>query len=837
MTAAQVAAAMAGYADYDGTAGVVSAWWFGEGMGVSAEDSVADNDINLSDTDMWSTFAAISQTTCYGNGMPIGLVTTPPTSATGGYPTGDPQCTVGAYSQGGSYLDCFDGSLAEVRVWSAARSWDQMLDTMYRPLSGAELDLRAYWRLDGDTSDATGRGSTGTLVGSPAPTFTPSGAPVANEGPQVRNVYNGPATDFHQPLTGRPSVIEYAESDVHSDGVPAAVMRRAYFLRSPSLVMFTGYGLGEMALTYLGQVQANPSLIGFIEGAPPVPSENLSRPLYTSALGYNSYIDASTVRLDVGSTTSMTFTSSDYRTMLKMDLDAKVGITGKWATQVLFTVAGVAYTIMEGKAKATVHHKSALTQATQHDESYVSAWTRTVSDTLGLRGSWEAPPDFLNTDVGRRYQPHNQGYALVESLTADLYAMRLRSTGAMVGKIVIPDLEIPPDRNVLMFKIRPEYVKNGTLDGKIGLANDPHYPLADVERGSYFKPREAYRLAWQIEAADTKLKTYFDQLDAQSLGRQGHDSPSLDAQSGQQFYDFGADTPSRGIANRYVWTAVGGLHTETESFSATHENTYNGSYDYTHSTGFAGEVEFNMPVGPYGSIDLLFGGQIKISVAKKETDTRTVALTVTDPCDPMLQAYDPTMNSGAGGYTENPCPGKVDAYRFMTFYLPQSADNYQAFFSDVVDQEWLTFSSDPNAVALRGLSSDDSGVWRVLHRVTYVSRIPPNFDTNPSQTVAPAPELAIDVEDNALLISMVQQALGDNPPTGANVGAAVAAVLAPPDGITPSTLGALVPWWATCLAKARTGDAEATALLNQLLGNAVRYFQAGYSGGALPPAS
>lgn len=212
-------------------------------------------------------------------------------------------------------------------------------------------------------------------------------------------------------------------------------------------------------------------------------------------------------------------------------------------------------------------------------------------------------------------------------------------------------------------------------------------------------------------------------------------------------------------------------------------------------------------------------------------DDQGVSLDVTNACDPMLQAYDPKT----GSYSDGPCPGKVDAYRFMSFYLPPSADNYQTFQREVVDQEWLRFSSDPNAVALRGLRPQTGGAWRVLHRVTYVSRVPPEFDTNPAQTVAPAAEPLIDVEDNALLADLVTQALGKNPPTPANVAAAVSAVLAPTDG-APSLLGELVPWWAEFVRRTRSPDPVPgdVALLNRLTGTAVEYFQAGYAGGALP---
>jgi hypothetical protein len=829
-TAAQVRAAMNTTRDYDGGEAMVSAWWFDEQTGSSAADSLSDNDFALSDTDMWSTFASISTMDFYCDGVLIGLVSAAPDKAAAGY-QGTTQCTIGGYLENSSVKLGCAGQLAEVRVWQATRTHDQLRDTMYRPLSGSEAGLSAYWPLDGDYTDRTGLSGTGKPVGDKPPAFMPSQAPVGNEGPQVRNAYAGTVTAFQRSLTGRPSVLEHAASEIRSDGTPAAVMRRAYFLCDPAIAEFTGYGLGELLLTYLGQVQTSPSLIGYIEGPPPVPSENLTRPLYLSPSGYNSYFDAATVQLAQTETTSFSFTSSDYRTSVTMSVDAKLGVGMKWEDDTQFGIPGGFYAeLAAGKLKLTAHNKSSLSQAQQHDEAYVSAWLRTTTDTMGLRGAWETG-DYVNTGVGRRYLPHNTGYALVESLTADLYAMRLRSTGAMVGKIVLPDLEIPPDRNVLVFRIRPEYVKNGTLDGKVGLVNDPHYPQADVDRGSYFKPREAYRLAARIAKADTDLTTYFSQLNSQSIGAQGPGSPSLTDQAAHQFHDFDTEVPARGIANRYVWTAAGGLHNETESFSATHDNTYTGLFSSSHGTGLAFESEFSAVSGPVTSIDLLFGGEVKVQVGKKRSDTRGVSLNVTNVCDPMLQAYDPKTSS----YSDAPCPGKVDAYRFMSFYLPPSADNHLTFLSTVVDQEWLRFSGDPNAVALRGLKPQAGGAWRVLHRVTYVSRVPPKFDTNPAQTVAPAPEPVTDVDDNTLLVELVERALGKNPPTGANVGAAVVAVLAPTDG-TPSLLGDLVPWWAAFVRRTRSArpDPVDVALLNRLVATAVTYFQAGYAGGALP---
>lgn len=88
-----------------------------------------------------------------------------------------------------------------------------------------------------------------------------------------------------------------------------------------------------------------------------MPSENLSRPLYLSVFGYNYYLDAATVQLDQTDTTSLSFTTSDYCITLKMHLDTKFGVTGKWEERLLFTVVGWDMFFAGGKFKAALRHK------------------------------------------------------------------------------------------------------------------------------------------------------------------------------------------------------------------------------------------------------------------------------------------------------------------------------------------------------------------------------------------------------------------------------------------------------------------------------------------------
>ncbi|MEV6873433.1 LamG-like jellyroll fold domain-containing protein [Amycolatopsis sp. NPDC051128] len=834
-----VVAAMSRLGSADDAKGVVSAWWFGEGEGTVATDSSETNDLNLTSTDVWGVFAKLGRYRCYHNGRPIAAVF--PAPASDAVPSYGRQLTVGAVQDrpGDRCVSGFAGAIAELRLWRSARSRAQIGDGLYRTVAANNPDMVAYWSFDGTAEDRTGRGSDGRLIASAA--YSPSTAPVADEGPQVRNVYDGPVTAFQRSLHGRPSVLEYPETARRWDGEAIGVMRRGAFFTAPDLVLATGFGVGELELVYLGQVRTHPTLIGFVEGAPPVPSENLSRPLYNSPLGYNSYQDASTVTVRSTATSSFTFSSTDYRTKLRLSVDAKAGGSGglDMATGFKIPIIDVKLKNALVKAKLGVHHKSDLELAQQTARVDTSAWTRTLTDVMGLRGKWEPPstPDtpYLNPDVGRRYQPLNVGYALVESLTADLFALRLDSTGAMVGKVVLPDLDVPPDRAVITFRMRSNYVKNGTLDGRVGLVDDPDFPAADLTHGSYFRPAEAYRLADRVKRSEQLLRAKYLHYDAEARGMRGPVGPDTGDVTTGQFYDFEAGLPARGIVNRYVWTANGGLHAEIEQFSAGHERTYSGFYDYTHGTGleasFEGQFGPSWRAGVFASLDALFGGHVKIQVGKDDTETRGMSLDITCPGDPMLQAYDDRTAT----YTTDPCPGKVEAYRFMAFYLPPSAENGAAF-GDVVDRDWLRASSDPDAVALRNLKFTEAGAWRVLYRVTYVSRVPPRFDTNPNQTTAPAPQQSIMLADNPLLIDLVERAMSPGRHDAAAIGDAVVAVLTPPTATNPFALGKRVPWWQDFVEKARRaqpGTPEAQ-LLARIIDDAMTYFQAGYATGVLP---
>lgn len=850
LTAAQIQQSIAQLQNYS-TNGVISEWWFTEQSGATAADMESNNNGTLSRNDMWTLIGPLSSMQLYANGNL--LVTAPAAAgAVSGYPTGDQQFTVGGCMKNGALINGFDGQMDEIRIWNTARSNGQLDGARFTPLSGDEPGLIAYWNFDDQKAiDETGRGNNGAFTGTTPPSTVASSAPISNEGPYVLNVYGGSATSWQLPLLRRSAVLEYGDTSRLSDGTLSATLARGYYFVSDVLVLPAGISVGLLRLTYLGQVQTNPTLDGYIEGCPPVPSENLSRPLYSStATPFFNYFGASTVTLKDTETSTLTFTSSDSVGTIPYDITAGIGyaFANKAAAGALLS-----FRVSSGELSIQAKYKGSETIGKINALSRSSSWTDTISDTIALRGDWEPAQadrsNYLNPTVGRIFIPANIGYALVTSSTADLYAMQLNTTGAMVGKVTVPNLDIPPDVNILTFQIDPGYIKNGTLDGKIGLANDPSYPDADTRRGSYFKPLESYKLKQKVQNQTLDLAAYYEQFDVTQAQQKNYDinfaqGLLTDLENKLFVNRTNSAAVGKSLVNTYVWTADGGLHSEEEQFLDQKQVTYSGFRKEVNTAGIsiAGKALFGTPVnhGVVGSFDYLGGQQIDVTVSKSRTDASGFGLTVTAVGDPILLGWDQAANSGSGAYTTTPIPGKVTAYRFNAFYLAPSSDNASNFKS-IVDPVWYR-SDDPNAVALRSASVDGNLVWRVLYRVTYVSRVPPPYQDSPGETVAPEYTRTIIVQDNSELVVLVVNQLGHQLVNPVNLANAIAAVIAPHanDGVYPkSVIGTLIPWWEIFLATTRPGNsynAAAAVWLNSLLYDTLTYMLTGFANGDITPA-
>ncbi|MFF8729504.1 hypothetical protein ACF073_23845 [Streptomyces sp. NPDC015171] len=211
----------------------------------------------------------------------------------------------------------------------------------------------------------------------------------------------------------------------------------------------------------------------------------------------------------------------------------------------------------------------------------------------------------------------------------------------------------------------------------------------------------------------------------------------------------------RDLVNTYVWTAAGGFFAETTETTDVVSETTAGSYSLSGSVGTSLGTSFQIAgIGIGAQLDASAGGGMTATRARGKEATGSFGLDVEVAPATNLQRYDQDRKP-VFDQDRQPVrvPGKVDAYRFLSFYLGEDSEHFDTFFHKVVDPVWLANGNDPNAAALRQARQADRKppCWRVLHRVTFVSRV------LPAVPPAGAPPLEkamrqIDVESNYELI-------------------------------------------------------------------------------------
>jgi hypothetical protein len=377
----------------------------------------------------------------------------------------------------------------------------------------------------------------------------------------------------------------------------------------------------------------------------------------------------------------------------------------------------------------------------------------------------------------RRYQPANMGFALVQSETADVFALRLEHNLALVSFQFRPNPDIPKDWNIIPFPINPRYTKQGTLDGGVGYDQngkvlDPDWPnAAEYGQHSYFKPKEAYSLKNRIVKEEQELINYFRSVDTNLGG-----APDLAISAGLGLIDGATQGGAKGaieglvgalgssglpdkigkqnIVNTYVWTADGGFFAETTETTSMKQETTGGTFSFSGEVGAAIGVDFSVAgVDVSLGFSAMLGGSLNLTKTKTKESQESFSLNVELGIPGDLQAYDDDLNQVYDS-EGNPVivPGKVDAYRFMTFYLEPTNENFDTFFSTIVDPIWLA-GNHPNALALKQAQQADKKppCWRVMHRVTFVSRILPEIPADSAPPVEKKMKAA-NVESNWQLI-------------------------------------------------------------------------------------
>lgn len=647
------------------------------------------------------------------------------------------------FTQARSAAPC---QIAEVRVYGRSLSVDEVRRNMHRRLLGTEAGLLAYYPMEAlnaerKVQDIKSGAFQGQLKGSALLLQT---------------------TSLPRAETDRVVTCEYSSIEVAPDGGKQALMRRFYgYVVGGSVEVLPEQRVDELFLQWIGNSQINPTLLGYIEGAPPVPSENLTVE--------DDYMGATKVTLTQAEETRYSWQRREISSSA-FSLDGFIGAA--WSTQ-----AGGPFfmsSISEGKA-GLVFNYALQTQST--NDSSVGATSRlSTSDSIMLTGRIEDKA--ACAPVGTRWVPKNVGYALVISGMADVYITKLKRSGRMVSYDVRPVDDVPLDVSTITFLINPAYTLNGSLDGMVGTSPADqtfysHVPSMRMQYGSmfpasYFRMKEAYALKEAIARQDKARASFFcnfkanqlDKLDPQAgktqlnVGADGQTASegseaAVEKQQQQQkdnekeaikhqaeidkkhttyearvrasaaFSDWqlrmeniNARAGKRNIVNNYVWDADGGLRVEEQSFASTTEHTI--STEISSSGGGGTEVDA-----------AVCGFKVEMSLIGSGGSTDAYSKTLSQSkCLELNVDLGGVENRGVTDIKDRPLvPGeKVDRYRFMTFYLEGSTNHFGDFFGYVVDPEWLSSNAEEARALRMARSAKPNKCWRVLHRVTSVER-------------------------------------------------------------------------------------------------------------------
>jgi hypothetical protein len=766
-------------------AGLVSQWRMAEGKGKYLYDNVSENH-GVAVGGSWADSPQtnrIGQFQFYVDGSPEKHTATDEASTSTA-----PQFCIGGEMEGTSkFKQVYKGGIEEIRIWNVPRTNEQITDNAFGRLKGEWEQLIANYTFDKALAQTNNTVQDSSLNSISLKLFEAdklnevlSTAPIASEIPQVRSALTGVLTAYNSTVKARPGVVEYGDVQKNDDGTMNGILKRCYSFIDKNGVWnrMTGYKVGNLISQWYGQAQFAPQVMGFLEGPPPVPAENFpvgsDRDVRTYAYSLNNSVSFNQAEE----------VSYNYSTSKEAGWNTAVEGEGTGGLDLKWLVAPFGLGI-SGNFKASGISKSNWETSGSRSESYERGVTANVD-----RGLSASLAGFDNGKEGneRYYKLGNTGFALVKSKTADIYLLRLAHNNALVSISWQPNPDIPEDVNIIPFPLNPLYTKQGTLDGKFGESTDDHYPQAHGAYGqySYFKPREAYKLKKEIEKEKMELKAYFeDSFDVAKTNAHfnaaaattglaqlttfipgaGIAMASLFNQiAGQMATQIGYNNTNlkedlanmasqRNLVNTYVWTIEGGFYAESTEVTETQQETYANETSLSLSGGFGLLIKASAAVDIENKSIFSSGSSFTITKSKTKESSTSFGLDVSVdvPTSPRYKY------AGVDGRTLTKgliAPGVVDAYRFMSFYLEPKGKNFTDLFTKVIDPIWLDESSDPNAQALRqarGNISKAKPCWRIMHRVTYVSRILPEFKPEAPPSLEKTMRIS-GIESNYLLI-------------------------------------------------------------------------------------
>ena len=618
-------------------------------------------------------------------------------------------------------LGNFCGEFDEMRIWNVPRTRENFCDLMHTRLPEIPAEVAVYLPFDvpeDATSenpildDASQNGWRLHVADAKVLTEAFSRAPIGVDAPCVAPALGLSASQIGVEMASGPSIGEYGDMQVSATGGFEGAFKRLYSYINPKgeWCLVTGFRIGTLITEWVSQVQTSPTLIGYIEGAPPIPLENFEE---------EGTDPESSIRFKKAESCTYEY-SSRAETINKFELGVEGGIGVDWDVS---AGLGVSTQISEGKLEAK--SKTGLEISNGECGNAVSSATTNSDMEMGVKltGSWVS----RKAGDAKKFQPSNSGLALVESEVADVFALRLKIRGSeapLVAYQMRPNPDIPKDRNLVSFEINPSYTKQGCLDGRFGLEDDENYPPTKIapKNASYFKPAEAYALKDCIRRAEETRKGEYERYSATSpLGKK---ISGLLNGTGNTL----PKRTQRNICNSYVWTADGGTYQETNSTMDMVQAEAGGNFDSSTSFGTGAGMELTFATATVtAGVDAAYSFHYNLSMTKSSTSETSFELEAEFPPSVDIRKYD----EKTGKLIKR--PGAVESYRWMSFYLDATTEATDIFFSQVIDPEWLAESPEPNAALLRTLDSSikaEAGnartkAWRVLHRCTYVNRVLP----------------------------------------------------------------------------------------------------------------
>jgi len=688
---------------------------------------------------------------------------------------------IGMVLQGNKVKQKPFSKVAELSFWDLALSKEEVEINSKTLFSGHEPGLIAYYPMtvgsdNKEVEDKTGNGRNCTSQSLKLEVCTAQigllwktkdislGGIVSIE---YSTIFQNPKTGLKSSMMRRCLVypinlkISFGQSTINVSGIAILADKR----------------IEELELLWIGNAQFNPTLLGYIEGAPPVPSENL-----TVESNYN---DASSVMLSVSEDVAYSWARSDDSN-IGLETEGFIGHAGGIS-------AGIAVEkqVEEHRAGLKANFETSYEMLTSSEVSSESSIQS--SDSLSLRGTLEQKAKFPH--LGKRFIPKNIGYALVVSALADVFISRLKRSMRMIGYQTVPVADIPPDFNTITFLINPAYTMAGSLDGMTGSSATSdrffkHVPEMRAQYGSqypasFFRLSEAYDLKHQIEMQDKNREAYFANFNARlvdttSLDREvgrgkapstigitrkvdekGEQSEEEKKKAEKAATDQQTARSEEGLSdisetgkkkNQEIKEKLTDLEKrnhaqgklaswqkkmEAIQIRAGKRNIVN-NYVWDADGGMRCEAQSFANTAEHmigGSFSMLgkLGGESEFNVGGFAAEltaqitgglTQTMSKTQTHSKGFSLEVdVSGVESTGVTDHDDYPLmPGeKVDRYRFMSFYLEGSTKNFNDFFDYVVDPEWLA-SNDEEARALRQAKGKANKTWRVLHRVTYVER-------------------------------------------------------------------------------------------------------------------